>query len=203
MTINDYMKRVGISREELLETSGIPESTLSDILNGVSNIENCQSRTLRKLSKALSLPIEQIMKLEPVTDSMPNPAFSPFHTLTSELDYQISRGLILRNLKVAGGTNLVAFVLQAKIVEQYYEDEDYAAALFLIGLVDLICDEQGMPRVTRYDAYRGDMMAKPLYPVKSNFAQLSDNEKSDMRNNALPQLARFNIIETYESLYIK
>ena len=50
MTICDMINHAGISFEELCKTTGIPASTLSDILSGKAELTHCQARTIQKLS---------------------------------------------------------------------------------------------------------------------------------------------------------
>lgn len=64
MTIQQLLKEKGMSRYSLSKISGVPWSTLSDICSGKTNLNRCSARTLSKLSKALEMPIEEIITLE-------------------------------------------------------------------------------------------------------------------------------------------
>ena len=63
----DFMDLAGIIKEKnitqyrLAIQSGIPHTTLSDILNGKTKIEKCSGETLYKLSSALGVTIEDLI----------------------------------------------------------------------------------------------------------------------------------------------
>lgn len=39
----------------------------------------------------------------------------------------------------------------------------YPEALYTLGLVDYLCDKNGLPRFEQYDKFRGETMAKTIY----------------------------------------
>lgn len=63
MTINELLKEKGMSRYSLSKISGIPWSTLSDICSGKTSLARCSAQTLQKLSSALEMTIEDVLKL--------------------------------------------------------------------------------------------------------------------------------------------
>lgn len=62
MIINELLKIRKISRYKLSKDSGVPQSTIADICNGKSSIENCSAITLYKISKALNVSLDFIME---------------------------------------------------------------------------------------------------------------------------------------------
>lgn len=64
MTITNVIMDLGLSYEDILERSGLPESTLSDILSGKTNLSHCQARTLQKFSKGLGMSMEDVLSLD-------------------------------------------------------------------------------------------------------------------------------------------
>lgn len=64
MTIMELLKEKGLSRYSLSKTSGVPWATLADICSGKTSLNRCSAETLSKLSKALNLSTEEILKLE-------------------------------------------------------------------------------------------------------------------------------------------
>lgn len=63
MTIQEAMRQKNMTRYQLSKTGGIPWATLSDICTGKTSLARCSGATLRKLSSALSLPIESVLAL--------------------------------------------------------------------------------------------------------------------------------------------
>lgn len=77
MTIQQLMQNMNMSRYRLSKISGIPWATLADIYSGKTHLDRCGAGTLSKLSKALSLSIEELLELESeptesVSDGKPN-----------------------------------------------------------------------------------------------------------------------------------
>lgn len=68
MTIQDLVRDMQMSRYRLSKNSGIPWATLSDIYSGKTQLDRCSSGTLLKLSKALGVSIEDLLKLETVKE---------------------------------------------------------------------------------------------------------------------------------------
>ena len=71
MTICDMINHAGLSFEELCKTTGIPTSTLSDILSGKAELTHCQARTIQKLSHGIGLSMDELMELDSLARSVP------------------------------------------------------------------------------------------------------------------------------------
>lgn len=61
--LKDYLKKQNISIYSLSKESGIPYSTLNDLVNGKVDIDNCRVSMLTNLSKVLNLNLDNIYKL--------------------------------------------------------------------------------------------------------------------------------------------
>lgn len=63
MTINEMIKKKGMSRYSLSKISNIPWATLSDICSGKTSLARCNAQTLQKLSNAFGMTIEDVLEL--------------------------------------------------------------------------------------------------------------------------------------------
>jgi len=63
MTINEIMKKKGMSRYRLAIISGIPWTTLSNICYGKKSLTQCDAKTIQKLSNALEMTTEEVLNL--------------------------------------------------------------------------------------------------------------------------------------------
>lgn len=61
--LKEYLQAKNISIYSLSKNSGIPYSTLNDLVNGKVDIDNCKISILTKLSKTLGLSLDNIYKL--------------------------------------------------------------------------------------------------------------------------------------------
>jgi len=68
MTIQNLVRDMQMSRYRLSKNSGIPWATLSDIYSGKTQLDRCSAATLLKLSRALGVSIEDLLKLETVRE---------------------------------------------------------------------------------------------------------------------------------------
>lgn len=64
MTINELLKEKGMSRYSLSKASGIPWATLSDICSGKASLARCNAQTIKKLSNAFGMTIEEVLRLQ-------------------------------------------------------------------------------------------------------------------------------------------
>lgn len=64
MQFNKLLKNNEVTIYGLSKKSGIAKTTLFDISSGKSNIYDCSGRILFKLSKALNITIEDLLRLE-------------------------------------------------------------------------------------------------------------------------------------------
>lgn len=64
MHILQKIKKLNLSVYYISKRSGIPQSTLSDIITGKSKLLDCTGKTLLLLSKELNISIEELLNLE-------------------------------------------------------------------------------------------------------------------------------------------
>lgn len=61
MKINDILIEKGMTKYRLAKISGIPNSTLSELCSGKTDIGKCTVETLYKIAKALDVTMESLM----------------------------------------------------------------------------------------------------------------------------------------------
>lgn len=61
MSISEALERKNMTQYRLAVQSGVPHTTLSDIMSGKTRIEKCSGETLYKLSSALGVTIEDLI----------------------------------------------------------------------------------------------------------------------------------------------
>lgn len=200
MTIHDKMTSLDLSRAELARISQTPDSTLRDILNGEAALGRCQAATVCRLASALEMSVEELMRLEPLAHDMPMPSKKALHEATYLDCYLNIRDATLQLLSEIGAEAFIQAVLRERFFENFYAHGEYAEALFLLGLMDYLCDCTGMERITRYAPYRGDMMETPIFPRRMTGHPYSMDEKLVLLHHAIPQLMKYNIVETESTL---
>ena len=216
MAIKDVIDEIGLSFDELCDASEIPSSTLSDILSGKAVLSHCQARTIQKLSKGLDMSMEEVLALEesdfPACDCVPDTADDdeydeseeegPLHRLGCPAAFRLFRCSMLEMLHILsmlkdGECLFVESAIEAGTVEKLYNHGCYDAALYTLGLIDYLCDKNDIPRLAMYDKYRGDTMEKTIYCPGAKEDPILD---CVYFMEMIPQLLKFNMIETPETL---
>lgn len=203
MWITDVMKEHGMTALDLRRKSGIPRSTLRDILNGTSDLRGCKASTIHKLAGALELPMADVMKLHrPMEASVKaEHSDSRIHTVMGYGNYIVDRRIFLRKLRKLGAHRFVNNVLGGHYVENYYKTGEYEIALFLVGLCDYLCEKDGEEPLVVYNMYRGDFLDRPVFPKYSPLSpRFTEAESRSLMMYSIPQLMRFNIVETEMTL---
>ena len=62
MNLKEYLKQQGITIYRLALNTGIPRTTLEDIVNGRTDLRESKFSTLQKLSLYLEIPIEDLVE---------------------------------------------------------------------------------------------------------------------------------------------
>lgn len=63
MAIKEYLKENKISVTKLSKMTNIPRSTVSDVVNGTTDINSCRVIVLKEVAKALNMSMEDFYKL--------------------------------------------------------------------------------------------------------------------------------------------
>lgn len=62
MNINEILKEKNMTKYRLAKLSGVPNATLSELCSGKMSIEKCSGETLYRISKALGVSMESLVK---------------------------------------------------------------------------------------------------------------------------------------------
>lgn len=205
MYIKELMKKNDMNRTDLSRESGVPDSTLRDILDGTSRIDQCKAITLMLLAQTLGVTVEDILmhslsedlnEYPPGKDGdtkadgkvLPNESLHVFYTF-------------METLKEMTGTvsdiDLCLFVRNSNWVERFFRDESYGIALFLVGFSDYVCRKYRVCTFREYEKYRHLRLKTPVYPIElfdpdADYSAFK-KEKEKIETFAIPELGRMNI----------
>ena len=197
MNIRDITNCIGISFEELVERTGIPASTLSDIMSGRSDLSHCKAKSLQKLANGLELKMEDILDLERFTEDLPAPVVYPIHELIAPHAFIFFRNAMLYYLDTLGEKGFIKYIVEKRLIEHMYSRDYFPEALYLIGLLDYLCDKNEMTRLTCYNLYRGETMKEPIFAQNAKANPMVDYA---CFKDVIPQILKFNFIETPDTL---
>lgn len=63
MVIDDWMKQKNLSRYELSKKSGIPYTTLTDLIQKRTRLEKSSAETVYKLSRVMGISMDELFML--------------------------------------------------------------------------------------------------------------------------------------------
>lgn len=183
MNINYLISEKNISKYKLAKDANIPYSTISDICNGKTTLENCNAKTVFELAKYFNCSMEDLL----------------YKDSDIRFDFEAYKSNVRHELKEKGYKNFIVSVLKEDRINDYYNKKWYPEALYLLAMLDYVSRINNVPLCTKYNMLRTAKLDKIIYPasviaeaeVLKNTSVLSDSFA-----NAIPEFTRFNIVES-------
>lgn len=185
MIIDDLLKEKNMSRYELSKLSGVPQSTISDLLLGKTNLQQCKVGTLNKIAKALDETIDSLLTKQE-------------NQYEEEIDFELYKSDVCQMVKRMGQIDFIIKVLENNQIRKYYEKNWHKEALYLLATVDYLSRLNNIPLCSDYDDLRNKRFKKPIYPRSVIFEaniNKSETPKRKAIKNAIPEFMNFNIVE--------
>lgn len=182
MMINEIMANRNISKYRLSKNSGIPYTTLTDILSGKAQLEKCSAETVYKLSKALDVPMEELL--------------AP--SLEKRCDFELFKSNVCHRVKTIGDVDFIIETLEKDDIRAYYNRQWYRECFYLLAMLDYISRVNDVPICNEYNDLRCQKLEEPLYPasvIAASAVAENDLAKEQSRRTAIPEFMRFNIVE--------
>lgn len=190
MVINEILKKEKISRYKLSKDSGVPQSTIADLCNGKTTIENCSVGTLYKISKALNVTLDFIMERNEEDKIEAENHRSSFEVFKSNVCHEV---------KDMGQIEFIKKLLVSNDIQKYFDKGWQLEALYLLGMLDYLSRINDVPLCTNYNTLRNYKFSETIYPtgilLMSEVTNNSDIKKEALEN-AIPEFLRFNIVES-------
>lgn len=177
------LKEKNISIYQCSKLSGIPYTTLSEVVRGKTNIGKCSAEVVYRLSKILNVPMEELMR----------------DSVEARLDFEVFKSNICHLVKSGDELDYIIEELKADNIRRYWNKKWYPEAFYLLAMVDYLSGINGIPLCTKYEDIRSQSLKKTLYPrdviLAAKLEPLSDVMERSKRS-AIPEFLRFNIVES-------
>ena len=207
MYLMNLMNEQYMTRADLSMMSGVPDSTLRDILSGKAQIDHCEAATIYGIADALGTTVEDILNhywddcLEADDAECEREALHDGHTL---LIFYSTVDKLVQLRQFADDSLLASSFTSETFIDYFFDNGFYREAFFLLGLTDYLNRKLGMKTDPRFDAYRGYRLDCPVYSLSpleeyDNSEEL-ENAKAYAEAYAIPELAAFNIFMTEEDI---
>lgn len=182
MKVRDLLLQKHMSVYRLSRTSGVPYATLSDICGERTRLEKCSAETVYRIARALDVSIESL--LEPIL--LPRAGFENF------------KSHVCQKVRELGDIGYITAELEGRDIRIYYERQWYPECFYLLGMLDYLSRENGIPLCKDYDDLRSRRLEEPVYPSGVLALSAASGDASVLqkaREEAIPEFSRFNIIE--------
>jgi transcriptional regulator with XRE-family HTH domain len=207
MYLMNLMNKKCMTRADLSMMSGVPDSTLRDILSGKAQIDHCEAATIYGIADALGTTVEDVLDhywdecLGADDEECEREVLHDGHTLLlfySTVDRVVQLRQHVDDALLTSSVNSEAFI------DLFFDKGFYREAFFLLGLTDYLNRKLGMKTDPRFDAYRVYRLDNPVYSL-STLEEYDDpeelkNAQAYAEAYAIPELAAFNIFMTEEDI---
>lgn len=173
-----------LSTYRCAQISGIPYTTLLELIRGKTSIEKCSAETLYKLSKALNLSMEEL--------------FEKTRTQEQRTAFETFKSNVCHKVKELGDMDYIISTLQSDDVGRYWKMKWYPEAYYTLAMLDYLSREHDLPLCTKYSNIRSGRLKSPLFPRDIELAAKLDTSLDVRRqamDEAIPEFMRFNIVE--------
>ena len=181
--IKQELEKRNMSIYKCSKISGIPYTTLLELINNKSKFENCSIKTINKLALVLNIPISNLIANE----------------LEYRMPFEEFKSEICHKLKSLGAPAFIEYILTNNIVINYYNKTWYEECLYSLALTDYVSELNDIPLVKEYNFLRTKKLKNKLYSRDINFiSKLTNNKntKKEAVKKAIPIFLKYNIVET-------
>lgn len=186
MTLKKILQEQQMSMYQLSKSSQVPYSTISDLVNEKTKVMNSSVDVMMKISKALNMTLDELINKDSIEAQLKRVPFEQF------------KNAMRHQLHELGDKAFLKRMLMEDEVEAYASRQWYPEALYILGMMDLLCRLNQLPLASKYESYRSMKLDRVLYPVDIHLLSLAQNNdriKREAFEKSYPEFKRFNIVE--------
>lgn len=176
----DLLNEKKLSVYQCSKLSGIPYTTLLELVNNKTNIEKCTAETVYRLAKTLGVDMEYLLQRNDIDE---------FETFKSNVKHLI---------KEKGDTLFLIETYLNDDIRKYWNSFQKAKALYLLSTVDYLSRINSYPIAEDYNDLRKYSISKVLLPEDLRLNKILTNNQNiekEALKESIPEFARFNIVE--------
>lgn len=181
MSFISLVRQQKMSGYRLSKESGIPQTTVTDLLSRKASLLKCNAGTLYCLAQTLGVSMEELLESEMKKKSRSD-SFDNF------------RNKECHQLKKMGDISYLIAHLESGRIQKLYSDAILPQAFYLVAMADYLSRLHDVPLCKDFHAIRKKKLAKAIYPLSSRVAGNPTGLKK-LEEAALPEFKRFAIME--------
>ncbi|MBR6411203.1 MAG: helix-turn-helix transcriptional regulator [Clostridia bacterium] len=181
--LHSILKEKSMTIYQCAKLSGVPYTTLSELIRGKTRMEKCSAETVYRLSRVLHVSMDYLMQ----------------DTIEPRSDFEIFKSNMCHRIKDTDDLDFIIDTLKSNDIRSYWNKKWYPEAFYLLAAVDYLSRIHKIPLCSQYDDIRLYSLKSPLYPRDVQMSsQLDRNSESKerCRRDAIPEFSRFNIMES-------
>lgn len=173
-----------LSVYQCAKSSGIPYTTLLDLVKGKTQVEKCSAETLYRLSSALNMTMDDL--------------YRHLHTTRVRPAFETFKSNLCHIVREKGDLEFIIETLESDDIGRYWKDQWYLEAYYTLAMVDYLSRLNQLPLCEEYDSIRTTSLKDPVFPRDIELAARLDpslNVKEQAIAESIPEFIRFNIVE--------
>lgn len=185
--IKDLIKEKEFSISDLSKLSGVPYSTLHDLVSGKKDIRNCSMDVGYKISKVLDVSMEQLY----------------FESEKEKFDYQkfdMFKSNVCHMVKNLGELGFIEKSLIEDFTGHYWHLKQYPQAYYMLAMTDFLSERNDIPLYDKYHDYRKQKLNEMVFPYSAILEiAMNSSKKEEIQNryieHAEPIFLKYGIVE--------
>ena len=181
MNFRELLQSKNVTGYALSKRTGIPYTTINDLINGKTIIQNISLKHAISIADCLNVNVKKLNELQSV----------------SFISFRYFRNNLLIDLKRNGQLELAYKIISTKEIDYYYKNNGIEYALYLLALIDYLFRINNKDIYSlRYNELRREKLDSPFF-VGSDIITFSSIEEAEekLKIHVIPEFKKFNIIE--------
>ena len=116
--LEEILKQKNMSIYKCAKLSGIPYTTLSEVIRGKTRLEKCSAEVVYKLSRVLDISMEELIA----------------DTVEVRSDFEIFKSNVCHKAKDNGDLDFIISVLETDDIRRYWSKKWYPEAFYLLAI---------------------------------------------------------------------
>ena len=168
--------------------TGLPHSTLLDIYHERVNIMRCSSFVLKKISEALEMSMDDLYKFLTYED---------LSLITCDLQFDLFKNNMCHEVKRLTYEKFIERYSDDETIMRLYREQKYYESVYLLSLLDNLCNETKKPIDTKFNSVREAKFDKLVVPESIYYLLLNKQITiEEIYNESLPTFLSHNIVES-------
>ena len=181
------LEKKNMSMYKLEKSSKISHATLSDLMNEKTKAENCSSSLLKEISSSLNMSMDSLYnKL----------TYKDLSDVRFDKEFDLFKSNIAHELHARKDREFLKKYLLNDDIEDLFRDKKYKEAIYIVALIDYICQCHDLPIPTKYSDIRNYKLDS--YYVSESLYHLMETKQilfSTIYKESIPSFRDHNIIE--------